>query len=65
MTNLSIPHEEVKEYVDMEVPVYANSDAYVVKKDGNEYYIQCLWNNHRIGLGSEGRYNATNFYTKE
>lgn len=61
-----IEHTEVKEYVDMEVPVYADSDAYVVIKDRiGQYLIRCLINNNYIGLGPEGRYNATNFYIKE
>ena len=61
-----IKHEEVKEYVDQGVPVYAESDAYVVIKDKiDQYLIKCLLNNHIVGLGPEGQYNAYNFYIKE
>ena len=62
---------EIKTAVDAGRLVYADSEAYTVKKSGTQYLILCSLNNHCIGLhGMEGTQykttlNAHQFYIKE
>lgn len=42
--------KEIKEAIENGETVYCGSNAYVVVKENNDYFIKCLFNNHKIGL---------------